>query len=151
MKKSIFVILAALLTAPSLASAQSGFGIRGGVGFDPDQLVAGIQLGTGHRAGVVKIRPSVDLGLSDQVTTFSFNADVLFELDLRGTSVAFFGGAGPTITYFDFDGPRSDWKTGISLVGGINSAFKIAGGADLEFRFGLGDAPDFRIMLTVHL
>lgn len=150
MKKYTIVVFAAMLIVPSLASARGGFGIRGGVGFDPDQMVAGIQFGSSGLTGVVNIRPSVDLGLSDQVTTYSFNADVLFDLDLRGSSVAFFGGAGPTITYFDFDGPGSDWKTGISLVGGINSAFKIGRGADLEFRFGLGDTPDFRIMMTVH-
>lgn len=148
MKELRFVFLAALLVIPSQATAGSLLGLRGGIGFDPDQLVAGVQFGTAARTGVVRILPSVDVGLSDDVTTFSFNADVLLDLNLQGSSIGFFGGAGPTIAYYDFDGPGSDWKTGISLIGGIKSA---VGGADLEFRFGMGDIPDFRIMLTIHL
>ena len=151
--KIVLFVLVTLLALPSFASAQSsvGVGLRGGVGFEPDQLVAGLQLALGPRMGVVKILPSVDLGLGDKRTTYSFNADVLFRLNLQGSSVAFFGGAGPTITYVDFEGPKSDWQTGISLIAGINSALSIARGADLEVRFGVADVPDLRIILTVHL
>jgi hypothetical protein len=151
MRKYALLAVLSLLILPSNATAQNSPGLRAGVGFSPDQLVAGIQFGLGARAGLIKIRPSFDVGLSDDVNTFSVNADVLLGLSLQGSSVSFFGGAGPTITYFDFDGPANDWKTGISLIAGINSAFKIARGADLEFRFGIGDAPDFRILLAIHL
>ena len=143
----------ALMLLPSLAigGGAIGVGLRGGVGSNPDQFVAGLQFAVGPRVGVLRIVPSIDLGLGDQVTSFSFNGDVLLRLNLEGSSVSFFGGAGPSIIYYDTDGPQSDWTTGVSLIAGLESAIRVAGGADVEARFGLGNAPELRLILTVHL
>lgn len=142
-----------LMFLPSLAigGGAIGVGVRGGVSSNPDQLVGGLQFAVGPRVGVLRIVPSIDLGIGDQVTSFSFNGDVLLRLNLDGSSVSFFGGAGPSIIYYDTEGPQSAWKTGISLIAGLESAISLAGGADIEARFGLGDAPELRLILTVHL
>lgn len=133
----------------STANAQEGnFGARLGLGLNPDQFVIGAQFAIGKKAGVARIVPSVDLGFGDNVTTFDFNADFLFRLKVENTGFSFFGGGGPTLGFVDYKG-GSDWNFGLSLVGGVELPLIAGHPATLEARFGIGDIPDFRLLLAI--
>jgi hypothetical protein len=127
-----------------------GFGLRGGFGIDPDQLVIGGQFALGQKAGIARIVPSIDLGFFDNVTSFAFNGDFLFQLNVEDSDFTLYGGGGPTLAFYDYDG-GSQWEFGITVVGGTSLPIKLAQGTNIELRLGIGDIPDFRLLFVVNL
>lgn len=147
--KVLLIVITLFLIIFSGASAQEGsFAARVGMGLNPDQFVIGAQFAIGKKAGVARIVPSVDLGFGDNVTTIDFNADFLFRLKVEDTGFGFFGGGGPTLGFADYKG-GSDWNLGLSLVGGAELPLIAGHPSTLEARFGIGDIPDFRLLLAI--
>lgn len=147
--KILPIVAAVSLMIISTANArEGGFGARVGLGLNPDQIVIGAQFAVGKKAGVARINPSVDLGFGDNVTTIDFNVDFLFRLKVENTSFGFFGGGGPTLGFADYKG-GSDWNLGLSLVGGAELPLIAGHPSTLEARFGIGDIPDFRLLLAI--
>lgn len=154
MKRSIITALAVLCGIAALASdgaAQDdtgrAYGLRLGFGADPDQFVAGVQVDTGKLYGPLHFVPSFDAGFGDNVTTLSFNADLKAFLPLPNSSLALYGLAGPTLTYWMLDEVDDDLEIGLSLGIGARAAFGDSGWYNVEARFGAGDIPELRIML----
>lgn len=147
--KVLPIVAILFLMSISTASAQEGsFGARVGMGLNPDQFVIGAQFAIGKKAGVARIAPSVDLGFGDNVTTIDFNLDFLFRLKVEDTGFGFFGGGGPTLGFADYKG-GSDWSVGLSLVGGMELPHIAGHPSTLEARIGIGDIPDFRLLLAI--
>jgi hypothetical protein len=139
-------------TADALAQqAHSGlgFGVRGGFGLDPDQFVVGAQFSLGKTLQIFRVVPSVDVGFGDNVTTIDFNGDFLVRLIVEDTSFGFYGGGGPTVAYVDVDGGDSQWELGLSLVVGVQTPIIPRRATNIEARFGVGDIPDFRLLLAI--
>jgi hypothetical protein len=127
--------------------AGSGFGLRVGFGLDPDQFVIGGQFAIVQPNSIVRIVPSVDVGLGNSITTILFNADVLFRLVLEGTQVGFYGGAAGTAAYIDASGVDGTWELGIPLIVGVGLPVLKRNATSIEGRFGIiGDIPDFRLL-----
>jgi len=136
-------------TAQDSSQTEAGFGLRAGASIKPDQFVLGGQFSWGKKYGIFKLVPSVDVGFGSSVTTIAFNGDLLFKLKVEGSEFGFYGGGGPTILYFDSDGSNSTWELGLSVVAGAHLPFKKLPPTNLEFRLGVGDLPDVKILLII--
>jgi hypothetical protein len=136
--------------AQETAPSGLGFGVRAGLGLDPDQFVVGGQFTLGAKAfSLARIVPSVDIGFGDNVTTFAFNADLLFRFILEGTSFGLYGGGGPTLAYWDVsNSSSSSWDFGLSLTVGAQVPIFKTNATNIEGRFGIGDIPDFRLLFA---
>ncbi|MFQ5582866.1 MAG: hypothetical protein ACE5GL_00330 [Calditrichia bacterium] len=146
-----FALLLVFISAPAKAQDNGvGFGVRGGFGLNPDQLVVGAQFTLGKKAGIARIVPSVDFGFFDNVTTITFNGDFLFQLKVEESSFGLYGGGGPTLTLYDFKS-GSSWEFGITVVAGTSLPLNLAQGTNIELRLGIGDIPDFRLLVAVNL
>lgn len=154
-----WVVCLLIVAIPLCAQAQektdqsggtaSTLGLRAGFGLDPDQFVVGGQVSMGKKLGIARVVPSVDVGFGNSTTTIAFNADVQFKLNVEGSSFGLYGGAGPTVLYWDNEGGSSDWELGLSLMAGARMPFKSFPPTSLEVRFGMGDIPDFRALLIL--
>jgi hypothetical protein len=128
----------------------SGFGLRAGFGIDPDQFVIGGQFAIVQPNNIMRLVPSVDVGLGSSMTTILFNADVLFRLVLEGTEVGFYGGAAGTAAYIDREGRDGRWELGIPLIVGVGLPVLKRNTTSVEGRFGIiGDIPDFRLLAII--
>lgn len=152
MKKSALVIVVVALTmfaSSSVFAGKIGFGVRGGYSSNPDQLVFGAQAMFGQFLKVTRFVPSFDFGTGDDITTYAFNGDFRLTLKIPNSSLTLYGEAGPTLIYWDTDKGGSDTEVGGTLTGGIAFPMGGTGQYNLEARFGIGDVPDFKIMLGI--
>ncbi len=130
-----------------------GFGLRGGIGLNPDQVVVGAQLSLGRALQIFRLVPSVDFGFGENATTVAFNADFLLRFIIENSSFGFYAGAGPSAVYNDFRVIDSRWEIGINLVAGTQLPLSRRFATNIEARFGaVGDPdgfPEFRLLLAV--
>jgi len=153
--------LAAALHAPPAGAQEPGLGLgaRMGFGIDPDQFVVGVQSLLG-RSLVFRFAPSFDLGLGDDATTYTFNGDFVFHLGVPKSRWRAYVGAGVGVAYWNFEeklglaGSQSqpsadDTEIGVNVLGGVRRATEGWMNFNLEARFGLGDLPDFRLLVGV--
>lgn len=131
-------------SSSSSSPGDSRFGVRGGVGFTPTQFVAGASMTFGKTAGIFRVSPVAQVGFGDD-TTFDINVDFLVRLKVENSSFGFYGGAAPTIVF------ASDTYFGGTAVIGMNVPLFKGHESAIEGRIGIGDVPDFRLLLTVGL
>ena len=154
MLASTSALLFALATTPALAqqsepaapaASSLGFGVKAGLGVNPDQFVVGLQYSLGKSLGIFRVVPNVHVGFGD-VTTFDINVDFLARLTTKDSGFGFYGGAAPTfVTGDDFS------EFGVTLVAGVQVPIVKNKATNIEARFGLGDIPDFRLLLSLIL
>ncbi|NIQ83606.1 MAG: hypothetical protein GTN83_01905 [Acidobacteria bacterium] len=125
-----------------------GWGLRFGVGDDPDQIIGGFQLDYGEFKWV-HLEPNIELAIGDDHVTLSG----LYAVHYRFRYVEQFrpyvgGGLGLAIDHFDHPvlGDDTDLDIGFRLIGGTNWALKRDREAFLELSFGLGFVNDIQIM-----
>lgn len=126
-----------------------GFGVRTGLGLDPDQWVVGAQTVLGKTLGIFRMAPSFDVGFGSDLTTYALNLDLTLDGTLPGSRSQLYAGAGPAIVHWDASGAGGDLELGLNLLGGFRLATKGTTQYNLEARFGLSDAPDFRLLVGV--
>lgn len=157
MLASTTALVAALAATPALAqqpasepaapaASSLGFGIKGGLGLNPDQFVLGLQYSLGKALGVFRVVPNVHVGFGD-ITSVDFNVDFLARLITKDSGFGFYGGAAPTFV----TGDEGYSEFGITLVGGVQVPIVKNKATNLEARFGLGEIPDFRLLLSLIL
>lgn len=136
-------VLWLFLGAALPAAAEMGFrgwGIRAGVGEDPDQGVVGLHTNLGEFARAVRFQPSFELGAGDDATIVSLNVPAHYRFSVSSQYTPYAGG-GIVVSYVDFDPPhrmsRGDNEVEISalLVGGIE--WPLASGNDVFLELGL--------------
>lgn len=125
-----------------------GWGLRFGVGDDPDQIIAGFQLDYGEFKGV-HLEPNIELAIGDDHWTLSG----LYAVHYRFRHVEHFrpyvgAGVGLGVVHFDPPGPidNTDLDIGFRVMGGTNWALKKGREAFLEASLGLGFVNDAQIM-----
>ena len=125
-----------------------GWGLRFGVGDDPDQVIAGFQLDFGEIKGV-HLEPNVELSIGDDHLILS----ALYAVHYRFHHVEQFRpyaglGLGIAVDYFDPPGTTddTDLDIGFRLLGGTNWALKNDREVFIELSFGLGFVNDIQIM-----
>jgi hypothetical protein len=148
----LMALVGAVLVPPALAQSDQGspslagigFGLKGGFGTSPDQVVLGAQYSLGKRVSVFRLVPNFDVGFGDAATTADFNLDFLARAQVEGSSLAFYAGGAPTL------GLANDKvNLGITLVVGVQLPILERNATNIEARFGIGDIPDFRALFTI--
>ena len=159
MLASTSALLLALAAAPALAQDTTkaktaaaapqpslGFGLKAGVGFDPGQFVIGAEYAWGKELSIFRLVPNVHVGFGD-FTTFDLNVDFLARLVAKDNGFAFYGGAAPTLAF----GQDSYSEFGLTLVVGAQMPLLKTNATNIEARFGIGNLPNLRILLTLLL
>jgi hypothetical protein len=122
----------------SSAEAQVRPGVQGGVSIDPDQVYFGGHIETTPLVDRLRFRPSLDIGLGDDVTLVAFNFD--FTYSFRETRPwNLYAGAGPAINWFDSD-RDSETEGGFNFIIGA----KNPSGLFFEMKIGVVDSPDLK-------
>lgn len=157
---ALLVAIAATMLASSAAfghsdeSSERAFGFRLGYGTEPDQFVAGLQFDTGKITRWLHFVPSIDAGFGGNWTTLALNADLKFFVPLPKSSVVFYALAGPALTIWwpdedTFPGVKRDTDVGMNLGFGARMELGDVGWYNLETRFGVGDVPEWRILIGI--
>jgi hypothetical protein len=144
-------LLALSATTPALAQeAESkahsglGFGVKGGIGFGPEQFVLGAQMSLGKALGFIRVVPNAHLGFGDG-TSFDVNIDFLARLVVADKGFGIYGGVAPGwVTY--------DGGNGFGLTGVLGTQLPIFKGkaTNLEGRLRITDEmPDFRLLVAI--
>ena len=111
-----------------------GVGVRGGVGFDPELLTAGVQARVGpFFSDSISLRPSAEFGFGEVTTLFALNFEAIYRLPFtpRAGRWQAYVGAGPSFNFShrnfeaaqagdrDIDFGDFDYSTGLSFVTGV--------------------------------
>ena len=149
---SLTVAAIAALVVAAPASAQTTWGPRAGMSFNPDQIALGahVQLPVATSLYIV---PSADVAFGDDLFTISLNGDLEYKFASSGSVKPYVGGG---FSYFSFDpdteGFDSVDETGVSALGGL---WLNANGATpffIEGKLFFSDhLPDFKVMAGVNL
>jgi len=145
-------VMVLLVVGVSGVQAVSGmnFGVRAGLGLNPDQFVIGGQAILGRALKITRFAPSIDAGFGDDLTTVLFNGDFRVSLlTLPRTGVSVYAAAGPTLAMYDSDKGGSDNEIGLTLSGGLRLPMSTLNAYNIEGRFGFGDIPDFRLLFGI--
>ncbi|MBK5297937.1 MAG: hypothetical protein JJE40_12335 [Vicinamibacteria bacterium] len=133
------VACAALVFGAGPASAQ-GPGVRAGVSVDPDQFYVGGHFETDELIDHLYLRPNLEVGFGDDVTTVAVNIEAVYKFPLKNRrDTNFYAGGGPAINIYDRDN-GSDAKGGLNLLGGIEF-----GKVFVEVKGGVFDSPNLKI------
>ncbi len=152
--KRIFVCVAvASLFAASAASADTAWGLRGGMTFDPDQVHVGAHLEAGELFTQGYFVPNVEIGFGDDITTIAINPELIYRFLKRTRSDwGFYIGAGLGINHYSWDTPEgfngddSDTELGMNILGGMSR--KLGSGNEflVELKLGVTDEmPDAKV------
>lgn len=145
-----FIVAVGILAAPANVMAYgNGLILRAGAGINPDQFVVGAQTVLGHlfRPPSPRFAPSVDIGFGDNVTVITLNADFRVMVSPPKSNAFVYLQAGPTISIVDPKHGDGDTDIGLTISGGVNFPMGPSNFYSLEGRIGVGDVPDFRILL----
>lgn len=150
-----FPVLLALAMAGAPAAAQDlgyrGWGVRGGVSDDPDQIVLGAQADFGEFIPNLAFRPHLDLGLGDDATVLTLGLPVLYRLPVEG-SFTVYGGGGVAVGLVDLDdeeGRRADEGTEVEIAPLLSAGIEWpVGRGDLgvELNAAGGDLPGLKLV-----
>jgi hypothetical protein len=139
--------------APAPASAVDiaprGFGLRGGVSVNPDQIHGGFHTQIG-RGSSLRLRPAVEAGAGNGVLLAAISGDVLWRPGARRVFV----GAGPGLNFVDVtDGVGEargvETKVVANVLAGVHFGGRRPGRYLVEARAGFGDTPDFKLTVGV--
>jgi hypothetical protein len=158
MTKFAWLIAAAsLLLAPAVGNA-AGWGLRGGVTFDPDQVHVGAHVNAGELFDNGYFLPNVEIGFGDHLTLIALNPELVYRFDHRTRSRWGFyvgGGLGINITSWDdghgrFDhNDNSDTDLGLNLLGGMLHPLASGNEFFFELKLGVADSPDAKITVGI--
>lgn len=140
MKAAALFALFLLAGTPSFSQDLGfrGWGLRGGLSDNPDQVVLGVQTDFGEFIPRLAFRPHLDLGLGDDTTVIALGVPVLYRLPIEG-SFTLYGGGGLAVGLIDEDeednGPRNDRNDDDGTE--VDISPMLAGG--IEWPIGRGD------------
>jgi hypothetical protein len=121
------------------AAAQIGSGVQAGLSLDPEQFYFGGHIETTPLIERLRFRPSVDIGLGDNITAVAGNFEFTYTFPAQqGWNL--YVGAGPAINWYDFDNGRSDTEGGFNFLIGA----KQSGRLFFEMKIGMEGSPDLK-------
>jgi hypothetical protein len=142
--------LLVLGTAAAPAAAQDlafrGWGIRGGVSDDPDQVIVGVHANMGEFIPNLRFQPSLELGFGDDHKIFTLTAPAFYRYALNRTFTVYGGGGLALGLDRDDDNGGTEFVISPELAGGFEWP---AATGDVFVELGLlgGDLPNARLML----
>lgn len=153
MKRAIVCALFAIAACAGTASAETAWGLRGGITFDPDQVHVGAHMLAGELFENGYFLPNVEIGFGDNLTIIALNPELVYKFTNRNTTPwGFYIGGGLGINFVNWDnddfpdrGDDSDTDLGLNILGGMSR--KLSDGNDffVELKLGIADSPDAKI------
>jgi hypothetical protein len=148
--RSVPILLLAVLCLPALASADllfRGWGIRAGVGDDPDQGIVGVQWDLGTLTTNLRFQPNFELGFGDNHNIAGLTLPLHYVFPVGG-SIAPYAGGGAILAYVDRDWPgaKSDFEAGLVLAMGMDWRLQSGNVLFIEFDVTTGDIHDFKLL-----
>ena len=149
----IIILILAGFTQKGFAQGLSGihwngWGVRGGLSSDPDQVYGGVHFNLGEFAKDVRFRPSMELGLGDDLVLVQMLAEVHYVFsNVQVWKPYLGGGLGLTHVNYDNDHPGDDSETNVSLnpIAGVETMLNQGLGFFFELKLGLADEdPDIK-------
>lgn len=129
-----------------------GWGVRVGLGVDPDQALVGIHWDLGEFIPQLRFQPDIELGVGDDALTFYATAPVhyLFRVNADFTPYA---GGGIALGVVNVDLPEqaqgdedeTSFEAGARAIGGLEWTLKNGNPFAIEANFGVGDVHDFQV------
>lgn len=150
-RKLLFTVLLAAIPAVGQAAPVGTLGLRVGFSVDPDQVVFGGQYTVADVAPRLYFVPNLELGLGDDLTIITVNLPLHYHFDTQ-TTWALYAGGGLAISFVSRDAPPpadddSDTEVGGELIFGAEAPARGNGQFFTELKFGLGDIPDFKVLV----
>jgi hypothetical protein len=154
------VLVVMLAHAAEARPAFRGWGPRGGLTIDPDQIHFGVHTDLGDLAKNVRFQPNLEIGFGDNLTLFAVNAEAFYQFESEWAPYVG-GGLGVNHLRFDYDDDpdnpfdddisESDTELGVNILGGVELRDRDGDTFFLEGKFGLIDSPDFKLTLGLTL
>jgi len=135
----VFLAVTGAVTAPP-AHAQVSPGVQAGISLDPDQFYFGGHIETTPLVDRLRFRPSVDIGLGDDLTLVAGNFDFTYTFPSSSNGWNLYVGAGPTINWYDSDNGDSDTEGGFNFIVGAKQRSRLF----FEFKVGMEGSPDLK-------
>jgi hypothetical protein len=122
-----------------------GWGIRGGLSVNPDQIFFGAHINAGQFARRVRFQPSFEIGFGNDLVVGSINLDALYTFRAKGWQPYLGGGLGVAVADSDRRGRGDDFnvEAGLNLVAGFEYGTHRL--LILELRAGIGDIPELKV------
>jgi hypothetical protein len=155
MNRTAWLILVPTLLLAAAASADTAWGLRGGVTFDPDQVHVGAHLNAGELFDNGYFLPNIEVGFGDGATLIALNPELVYRFDHRTkSSWGFYAGAGLAINIYSWDGgddhgDDSNTELGMNILGGMNRGLSSGNELFLELKLGVVDSPDAKITVGI--
>lgn len=115
---ALLATLGTPLILPTLAHAQTDFGVRGGVYTDESEGFVGLELVSRLRGSQWFFNPNLETVFVHRGDLFSANADFHYELPTSGQFDIWLGG-GPAVIYRRTRGENRSTDAGLNLLAGI--------------------------------
>ena len=125
--------------APSQAAAQVAPGVQAGVSLDPDQFFFGGHVETTPLVDRLRFRPSVDIGIGDDLTVIAGNFDFTYTFP-GGRAWNLYLGGGPSVNWYNVENGGSDTEGGFNVLIGA----KQTTGLFFEMKVGVEGSPDLK-------
>lgn len=154
-KQLCFFLIIMFVPAVSMADIGfQGWGLRGGLSVDPDQIHLGVHVNLGEFVPNLRFQPNAEIGFGDDAFLLMLNGATFYLFDISESNFKLYAGGELTITYWRVDTPvgdADDVELGLSPLGGIEFPFSRDITGFVELKFGIADVPDFRVTVGVHL
>ncbi|HLA76388.1 MAG TPA: hypothetical protein VJU18_02285 [Vicinamibacteria bacterium] len=137
----------AVLGLASPARAQGGVGFRAGVSSDPDQLYVGGHADIGPLEGPLWLRPNIEVGVGNDLTTISLNGELAYWLRPRRSPWRLYVAFGPALNLYRWgdEGRHADRETDAEIGFGVGVGLVHRGSFFVEFKLGALDSPEAKI------
>jgi len=144
----ILVLTLAALVLPAVASADllfRGWGIRAGIGDDPDQGIVGAHWDLGTLTTNLRFVPNFELGFGDNRTIAGLTLPLHYVFPVKGSFVPYAGG-GAVVAYIDRDKGKSETEVAAVLAFGVDILLKSHNKLLIELDVQSGDVNKVKLM-----
>lgn len=143
----------ALMLVPAVVAADLGYqgwGIRAGLGDDPDQGIIGAHWDLGTLIPKLRFMPSAELGIGDDHTIVSLVLPVHYTFT-PDTNVTPYVGGGALLAFIERDRPRrdddSEFDIAPTLAFGVEWLLQRSGSVFVELDVSGGDTHDAKLLV----
>lgn len=144
----IFILAVTILVLPGIASADilfRGWGIRAGIGDDPDQGIVGAHWDLGTLTTNLRFQPNFEMGFGDNHTIAGLTLPLHYVFPVDGSFKPYAGG-GAVIAYVDRDRGKSETEVAAALTFGVDIILKSNNKLFVELDVQSGDVNKVKLM-----
>ena len=147
---ALLLAATALVLSASQASAETTWGPRAGMSFNPDQIALGAHLQFPIASNLYLV-PNADIAFGDDLFTIGLHGDLAYRFASEGSIKPYLGGGLSWYSYSPDEGD-SQSEAGVGVLGGV--WFNANGSTPffVEGKLYFSDQmPDFKLMAGVNL